>query len=214
MDSDQPPHWSRRLLQLPLDFDSSPSKRHRVIGHGTHTSTIQTCDSTRMSTEPSLQNTRSTLTPTPTIVNGTSPTPATSMVVVSKAHIITMARSTVNSQATTLKPFGSLGHSPGYNVYSIPMAFSPFSYGMANLTSEFSNSILVLGLNDIIGLWGTTPPYIYFSFVGSQIPQTNPNMGGFPMFNLGSNPPPSGWNNQHGGQASSQVPSYNPTSSV
>jgi hypothetical protein len=135
MESDQPPCWSHHLVQLPPDFTSFPSKRRRVIIHGTHTSTIQTCDSTRMSSEPSLQSSGIPLTPIPTIVNGTPSTPATYMVIVSKAPIITMARPIVNAQATASNPFGYLGHSPGYNVQSIPMASSPFSYGMPNFTS-------------------------------------------------------------------------------
>jgi hypothetical protein len=76
------------------------------------------------------------------------------------------------------------------------------------------NSILATGPNDSIGLGGITPHYTLFLFCGSQIPQMNPNMGGVPSFNLGSNPPASGWSNQPGGQASAQVSSYNPTSSV
>jgi hypothetical protein len=92
VESDQRPRRSRRLLQLPPDFESFPSKRRRVIRRGTHTSIVQTCDSTRMSTESNLQNTGSPSTPTPTIVNGTPSTPATTMVVVSEAPIITMAR--------------------------------------------------------------------------------------------------------------------------
>jgi hypothetical protein len=88
------------------------------------------------------------------------------------------------------------------------MASSPFSYGMSNFTSQFSNSIPAVGPNASIGLGGTTPPYTPFSFGGSQIPQTTPNMGGIPSFNPGSNPLASGWSNQPGGQASAQVPSY------
>jgi hypothetical protein len=186
----------------------------RVIIHGPHTFTIQTCDSKRMSTEPGLQNFGSPSTPIPTIVNGTPSTRATSMVIVSEVPIITIARPIVNAQATASNPFGSLGHSPGYNIQSIPMASSPFYYGMPNFTSQFLSSIPVVGLNSSIGFGGSTPPYTPFSFGGSQIPQMTPNMGGMPTFNLGTNPPTSGWNNQLGGQASVQVPSYNPTSSV
>jgi hypothetical protein len=91
-------------------------------------------------------------------------------------------------------------HSPGYNVQSIPMASSPFSYGMPNFTSQFSNSIPVGVPNASVGLGSSTPPYTPFSFGGSQIPQMTPNMGGMPTFNIGSNPPTSGWNNQPGGQ--------------
>jgi hypothetical protein len=116
VESDQRPLRSRRLLQLPPNFESLPSKRRRVIKRGTHTSIVQTCDSTRMSTEPSLQNTASPSTPTPTIVNGTPLTPATTMVVVPGTPIITMARPIVNAQSLASNPFGSLGHSSSYNV--------------------------------------------------------------------------------------------------
>jgi hypothetical protein len=185
MEPDQLPRRSRRLLQLPPSFESFPSKRHRVIKCGTHTSTYQTCDSTRMSTELSHQDTGSPSTPTPTIVNGTPSTPSTTMVVMSGEPIITVARPIVNTQPISMNLFGSLGHSPGYNVQSIPMASSPFSYGMPNFTSQFSNSIPVVGPNASIGLGGTTPPYTPFSFGGTQVPQTTPTMGGIPSFNPG-----------------------------
>jgi hypothetical protein len=115
-----------------------------------------------MSTEPSHQDTGSRSTPTPTIVNGTTLTPATIMVVVSEKPIITAARPIVNTQPIAMEPFGSLGHSLGYNVQSILMASSPFSYGMLNFTSQFSNSTPVVGPNASIGLVGTTPPYTPF----------------------------------------------------
>jgi hypothetical protein len=120
----------------------------------------------------------------------------------------------VNAQSTTSNPFGSLGHSLGYNVQSIPMASSPFSYGMSNSTLQFSNAILVVGPHDSIGIGETTPPYTPFSFGGSQIPQMTLNMGSIPDFNPRSNPLASGWNNQPDRQASAQVPSYTPTSLV
>jgi hypothetical protein len=135
VESDQPPHRSRCLLQLPLDFVSLPSKRRRVFICGTQTSTVQTCDSTRMSTKPNIQNFGSPSTPIPTIVQGTPLTPATSMVAMPEIPISMIPRPIVNAYTTTSNPFGSLGHSPGYNVQSIPMASSPFSYGMPNFTS-------------------------------------------------------------------------------
>jgi hypothetical protein len=186
------------LLQLPPDFESLPSKRRRVIRSGTHTSTDQTCDSTRMSIEPSIQNSGIPSNPIPTIFNGTPSTPATSIVVASEEPIITMARPIVNAQTTASNPFGSLGHSPGYNVQYIPMASSPFSYGMTKFTSQFLNSIPAAGPSSSIGLGGSTPPYTPFSFGGSQVPQMNPNMGGMPAFHPGSNPPTFGWNSQSG----------------
>jgi hypothetical protein len=94
------------------------------------------------------------------------------------------------------------------------MASSLFYYGIPNFTSHFSNSIPVVGPNSSIGLGGSTPPYTPFSFGASQIPQMTPNMGGIPSFNPASNPPTSRWNSQPSGQASTQVMSYNPTSSV
>jgi hypothetical protein len=91
VESDQIPCRSCRLLQLPPVFESLPYKRHRVISSGTHTSTFQTCDPARMSTESSLQNNRSSSTPNPTIINGTPSTPVATTVAVSEAYTGTMA---------------------------------------------------------------------------------------------------------------------------
>jgi hypothetical protein len=167
-----------------------------------------------MSIELSLQNTRIPSTPTPTIVNGTPSTSATTMVVLSEEPIITIARPIVNAQSLASNPFGSLGHSPGYNVHSIPMAFGPFSYGMSNFTWQFSNVIPAIGSNASIRLGGTTPPYDSFSFGSSQISQSNPNIGGIPSFNPESNPIAFGWSNQPGRQDSTQIPSYTSISSL
>jgi hypothetical protein len=85
---------------------------------------------------------------------------------------------------------------------------------MPNFTSQFLNSIPVVGPNTSIGLGGSTPPCTPFSFGGSQIPQTTLNMGGILAFNPGYNSLTFGWNSQPRGQDSAQVPSYTPTSSV
>jgi hypothetical protein len=210
MESGQHPCRSYQLLQLPPDFDFLPSKRRRVIRCGTHTSNFQTCGSTRMSIDSILQNTGISLTPIPTIVNGTPSTLATATVAVSEAYIDTMARPVVNASSLALNHFGGLGHSPGYNVQSIPMASSQFSYGMPNFTSQFSTANPVVGPNASIGLGGTTPPYTPILFGGSHIPQTNPNVGSVPSLNPGSNSFTVGWNNPAG----RQVLPYIPTSSV
>jgi hypothetical protein len=89
MEPDQLPHRSHLLLQLPPHFESFPSKRRKVIIRGTYTSTYETCDRTRMSTESSQKDTGSPSTPIPTIVNDTPSTPSTTMVVVPKVPIIT-----------------------------------------------------------------------------------------------------------------------------
>jgi hypothetical protein len=195
MDPTHLPCRSHHLLQLPPHFEYFPSKRHRVIKRGTHTSTYQNFDSTRMSIEPSHQDLGSPSTPIPTIVIGTPSNPSTTMVVIPKEPKIIDARRIVNTQPIAMNPFGSLVHSPRYNVQSISMSSSPFSYGMPNFTSHFSKSIPVTGPNARIGLGGTTTPYNPFSFGGTWVPQMTPNVGGIPSFNLGSNPISSGWSN-------------------
>ena len=141
MEPEQLPSRSRHLLQLPPHFESLPSKRRKFVKHGTHTSTYQTCDHTRMSTESSQKDIGSPSTPIPTTVNSTPSTPSTTMVVVPEVPIITYSHPIVNTQPITMNPFGTLCHSPGYNVQAIPMASSPFSYCMSNFTSQFATSI-------------------------------------------------------------------------
>jgi hypothetical protein len=116
MESDQLPCRSRRLLQLPPFFDFLPSKRCRVIKSGTHTSTLQACGSTRMGVESSLQNTGSSLTPIPTIINGTPSTPAATTVAVLEAYTGTMAWPIFNASSLASNPFGGFDHSLSYNV--------------------------------------------------------------------------------------------------
>jgi hypothetical protein len=121
-----------------------------------------------------------------------------------------MARPVVNTSSLASNPFEGFCHSPSYNVQSIPMSSSPFSYGMPKFTSQFSTSIPPVGPNASLGLGGTTPPYTPFLFGGSHIPKMNPNVGIFHVLNPDSNPSMARWNNQVGGQ----VPPYIPTSLV
>jgi hypothetical protein len=210
MELDQHPHRPYWLLHLPPDFGFLPSKRNRVFRSGTLTSTFQTYGSTRMSTKSSIQNTGSSSTPIPTIVNGTPSTPAATIVAVSEAYTSTMARPVVNASSLASNPFGGFGHSLSYNVQSIPMDSSPFSYGMPNFTLQFLTAIPTSGPNASLRVRGSTPPYTPFPFGISHIPQMNPNLGSFPVLNPRSNPSMAGWNNPAGGQ----VPPYIPTSSV
>jgi hypothetical protein len=214
VEPDHLPHRSCLLLQLPPHFESVPYKRRKVIKCGTETSTYQTCDHTRMSTELSKKYIGFPSTPIPTIVNGTLSTPSTTMVVVSEVPIITYAHSIVNTQPIAKNPFGSLCHSLGYNVQSIPMASSPFSYSILKFTSQFSNSIPTANTNTSIGIGGTMPPHTLFLFGGTHVPQMNPTIGGFPLVNLGSNPVTSRWSNQPSGQATTYGLSFTPTSSI
>jgi hypothetical protein len=94
------------------------------------------------------------------------------------------------------------------------MVSIPFSYGMSNFTSQFSNSIPANGMNTRIGLGGTTPPHTEFSFGGTHVPQTTPTIGGITPLNHRFNPVVSRWSNQPGKQAIAHVPSFTPTSSV
>jgi hypothetical protein len=88
-----------------------------------------------MSTESNIQNTRSSSTPISTIINGTPSTPTATTVAVSEAYTGTMAQPVVNASSLASNPFGGFCYSPSYNVQSIPMASSPFYYGMPNFTS-------------------------------------------------------------------------------
>jgi hypothetical protein len=126
VEPDQLPRRSRHLLQLPPHFESFPSKRRKVIIRGTYTSTYQTCDHMRMSTESSQKDIGSPSTPIPTIVNGTPSTPSTTMVVVLEVPIITHVHPIVNTQPIATTYFGSLCHSSGYNIQSIPISFGKF----------------------------------------------------------------------------------------
>jgi hypothetical protein len=159
-----------------------------------------------MSTEPSLQNTRSSSTPNPTIVNGTPSTPATTTVAAPEAYTGTMAWPIVNASSLASNPFGGFGHSLSYNVQTIPMATSSFSYGMPSFTSQSSTTIPAASHNASLGLGVTTPPYTPFPFGNSHVPQVNPNVGSVPFPNSGSNPSMAGWNNQAGGQVLPYIP--------
>jgi hypothetical protein len=117
-----------------------------------------------------------------------------------------MAWPIVNASSLTSNPFGGFGHSLSYNVQTIPMATSPFSYGMPSFTSQFSTAIPTASHNASLGPRGTTPPYTPFLFGSSHVPQANPNVGSVPFLNPGSNPSTIGWNNQVGGQAPPYIP--------
>jgi hypothetical protein len=121
-----------------------------------------------------------------------------------------MAWPVINASSLASNPFGSFGHSPSYNVQTIPMATSPFSYGMPSFSSPFSTSIPTADHNASLGPGGTTPPYTPFLFGNSHVPQENPNVGSLPSLNTGSNPSTTRWNNQAG----EQVPPYIPIPSM
>jgi hypothetical protein len=159
-----------------------------------------------MSTESSLQNTRSSSTPNPIIINDTPLTPPAATVAMLEAYIGTMARPVNNASSLASNPFGGFGHSSSYNVQTILMDSSLFSYGMPNFTSQFSTGIPAVGHNASLRLGGTTPPYTPSPSCGSHISQANPNVGSVPILNPGSNPSMVGWNNPVGGQVLPYIP--------
>jgi hypothetical protein len=159
-----------------------------------------------MSIDSSPQNTRSSSTPNPTIVNCTPSTPAIAIVAVPEAYTGTMAQPVVNASSLASNPFGGFGYSLSYNVHTIPMATSPFSYGMPSFTSQSSITIPATGHNASLGLGGTTPPYTPFPFGSSHVPQVSPNVGSVPFPNPVSNPSMDGWNKQVGGQVLPYIP--------
>jgi hypothetical protein len=122
----------------------------------------------------------------------------------------------VSTQPIVTNPFGSLFGTPGYNSQSIPSVSNPFSFGMPNMASQLSSSIPTTNANPSFGPGGMAPPRTPLSFGGSQIPQTNPTVGCQPHFSFGSNPILNAhrWSTQPGGQATSYITSFPPSSST
>jgi hypothetical protein len=121
-----------------------------------------------------------------------------------------------STQPIGTNPFGSLFSTPGCNSQSIPSISSPFSFVMPNTMSKISSSIQTTNANPSFGPGGKSPPYAPLSFGGSHITQTNPTVGGWPHFCFGPNPSLNapGWSAQLGGQVTSSIPSFTPSSSM
>jgi hypothetical protein len=168
-----------------------------------------------MSTESSQKDIGSPLTPIPILVNGTPLTPSTTMVSTSKVPVITPIQPRVATQPLVMNPFGSIFGTPRYNTQSTLLVSNPFSFGMPNMTSQLSSSILENNTNPSIGLGGMTPPHIPLLFGGAHIPQMTPMVESQPPFHPGSNNSLNAprWSNQPGGQVISYVPSFTPSSS-
>jgi hypothetical protein len=92
VDQDQIPHRSRHLLKLPPHLEALPkfpSKRYKDNKHGTYISTYQTCDYLILSTESSLNVTKSPSTPISSLISGTPSTLLASTVGVSEIPALT-----------------------------------------------------------------------------------------------------------------------------
>jgi hypothetical protein len=135
---------------------------------------------------------------------------------VSKVPVITPIQRVVATQTIVTNPFGSLFGMPGYNSQYIPFVSNPFSFGMSNMTLQLASSIPMNNTNPSIGLRGMAPPHILLSFGGAHIPQTTPTIGIQPPFHPRSNPSlnASGWSNQLGGEDTSYISSFPPSSST
>jgi hypothetical protein len=158
MDLDHIPHRSHRLLNLPPHLESFPSKRHKFIKLGTHTSTYHTCDHTCMINESSQKDIGIPSTPIPSVFNGTLLTPSTTMIVVPEVLIITPIQPVVATQLIVTNPFGCLFGMLGYNAQTILLVSNPFSFGMPNMTTQISSSIPSNNIN---------PSVITLYFIGS-----------------------------------------------
>jgi hypothetical protein len=210
------PRRYHNFFKLPPHLESIPSKRRKIIKHGTNTSTYQTCDHTSMSTESIHKDIGSPSNSIPFVVNGNPSMPSTTVVVVPEVPVITYIRPAVATQPIVMNPFGSLFGTPGYNAQSIPSVSNPFSFGMPNMTSQLSSSIILNNTNPIIGLGGMAPLHIPLLFGGAHIPQMNPMVGSQPPFpprsNLSLNSPRC--SNQPGEQTTTYVSSFTPSSST
>jgi hypothetical protein len=113
-------------------------------------------------------------------------------------------------------PFRYIFGMPSHDSQSIPSASIPFSFGISHMTSQLSSFVSTTNVNPSFGSRGTMPPYFYFSFGGFHIPQVNPIVGGWNP--PSSEPSPSfnapGWSAQMGGQFTSYISSFIPSSST
>jgi hypothetical protein len=219
VEQDQIPHRSRRLCNLPLHLESLskfPSKRRKFNKHGTYISTSWTCDYPVMSTKSNPNDIGSPSTPIPSVISGIPSTPSSMTVGVSEIPNPTTTQPMVSMQPIEMNPFESLFGKSGYNSQSMPSVSNPFYFGMPNMTSQLSSSILATNANPSFVLGGMAPSHAPLSFGGGHIPQMNTTVGGQPPFSSRSNPSLNapGWSTQLGGQVTSYIPSFTPSPSI
>jgi hypothetical protein len=87
---------------------------------------------------------------------------------------------------------------------------------MPDMMSQLSSSVSTTNVNPSFGYGGTMPPFAPFSFGGGHIPQTNPTVGGWNSLSSGPNPNFNalGWSTQPGGQFTSYIIFFIPSSSM
>jgi hypothetical protein len=119
------------MLKLPLQFESLlkfPSKRNKFNRRGTYISTSQTCDYAIIGIESSLNDTGIPSSPIPYVVNGTSSTPSTTIVVVVDLPILTPIHPMISTRPIVTNPFEYIFGTLGYNAQSIPSVSNPFYF--------------------------------------------------------------------------------------
>jgi hypothetical protein len=183
---------------------------------GTYVSTSQTCDHPIMSIESNLNVIGSPSTTIYYVISWIPSTPSTLMVVVLEIHTSIVTQPMSSTRPLGMNPFRSLFGMPGYNSQSIPLVSNPIYFGMPNMMSQLSSSILVANANPSFGTRGMTPLYDTLSFGGGYIPQTNLIVGGFTPFYSRPNPSLNalGWSAQPGKQVTSYIFSFIPSYSM
>jgi hypothetical protein len=134
----------------------------------------------------------------------------------SKALSSSATQPIISSQPMGTNPFIFPYNMPNNDSQSIPLASTPFSFGVPNMALHFSSSVSTDNMNPSFGSRGTMPPYVPFSFGGGHIPQATPTVGGWNPPSSG--PTPSfivpGWSDQMGGQFTSYIMSIIPSFST
>jgi hypothetical protein len=155
-------------------------------------------------------------TPSYIIFSGFPLTPASSMVWIPENHLLNTSQPMVSSQHMRTNPFVFPGGSLDHRTWSIPWASNPIFFGMLDMISHVSSSVLTSNVNPSSHFGGMTPPYVSFSFGWGNIPQPTPMVGRWNPPSYGTNPSFNilGWSAQMGSQFNSYIPSIIPSSST
>jgi hypothetical protein len=207
-----PPRRSHCLLKLPPHLESLlkfPSKRYKDNKRGTYISTYQTFDYPVMSIESNLNVTRSPSTPIYFVISGIPSTPSSSMVGVMNIPTSTSTQPMCSTQPIGMNPFRCIFGMLGYNSQRITLVSNPFSFGIPNMMSQLSYSIIAANVSPIFGPRDINRPYSPLLFHGGHFPQINPTVGGWCPFSFGPNPSlnSSRWSAQLGRQVTSYISS-------
>jgi hypothetical protein len=150
------------------------------------------------------------------VISGVPSNTLSSAVWMLKASSSNATQPMVSAHPVGTNPFLFRSGMSNHSTHSIPSDINPFSYGIPDLTSHLSSSVLSSHVNPSFGFRDMMPPYSPFSFGRGHIPQSNPTIGGW-------NPPSSGPNHsftfpgasaQMGGPSTYYISSIHPCSSM